>query len=206
MFQINLPLFNPLIKKKMEKKIDINKPSALMDFITGFSYFFEEFFSEEEFREIIILCIGTDRSTGDSLGPIIGSKLNHLHIPGVHVLGNLDNPVHAVNLVENLNNIKDNYKSPFIIAIDASLGKLDHVGHICICEGPSKPGAGVKKDLPFVGNFNITGIVNVGGFMEYLVLQNTRLGLVMKMADIISKGIYCSFNKIFPAEMTRRRF
>lgn len=26
-------------------------------------------------RRIVFLCIGTDRSTGDSLGPLIGSKL-----------------------------------------------------------------------------------------------------------------------------------
>ncbi len=26
-------------------------------------------------RDIVILCIGTDRSTGDSLGPLVGYKL-----------------------------------------------------------------------------------------------------------------------------------
>ena len=29
-------------------------------------------------KDLIILCIGTDRSTGDSLGPLVGSRLmNH---------------------------------------------------------------------------------------------------------------------------------
>ncbi|MFY9218842.1 MAG: DUF1256 domain-containing protein, partial [Tepidanaerobacteraceae bacterium] len=55
--------------------------------------------------------------------------------------------------------------------------------------GSLKPGAGVNKKLPPVGNFHITGVVNVGGFMEYLVLQNTRLFTVMKMVDIISLGM-----------------
>ncbi|MGB4008573.1 MAG: DUF1256 domain-containing protein, partial [Bacillota bacterium] len=36
---------------------------------------------------------------------------------------------------------------------------------------------------------HITGIVNVGGFMEYLVLQNTRLSLVIRMAEAIAGGI-----------------
>ncbi|MNN53765.1 hypothetical protein D3C81_1685430 [compost metagenome] len=40
---------------------------------------------------------------------------------------------------------------------------------------------------------HITGIVNVGGFMEYLVLQNTRLSLVMNMADVIARGIHMAF-------------
>ena len=33
----------------------------------------------------------------------------------------------------------------------------------------------------------ISGIVNVGGFMEYVVLQNTRLSLVMNMANKIAQ-------------------
>jgi len=53
-----------------------------------------------------------------------------------------------------------------------------------------KPGAGVKKELPVVGDIHITGVVNVGGFMEYFVLQNTRLHLVISMAEVIAKGIY----------------
>ena len=54
----------------------------------------------------------------------------------------------------------------------------------------SKPGAGVNKQLPEVGDIHITGIVNVSGFMEFFVLQNTRLNLVMKMAKTIANGIY----------------
>ena len=47
----------------------------------------------------------------------------------------------------------------------------------------------MNKNLPEVGEVHITGIVNVAGFMEYFVLQNTRLSIVMKMADIISRSI-----------------
>ena len=32
----------------------------------------------DENRDIIFLCIGTDRSTGDSLGPLIGYKLKSI--------------------------------------------------------------------------------------------------------------------------------
>lgn len=31
--------------------------------------------AEREFREVIFLCIGSDRITGDSLGPLIGHQL-----------------------------------------------------------------------------------------------------------------------------------
>jgi putative sporulation protein YyaC len=66
---------------------------------------------------------------------------------------------------------------------------MDHVGYVTIGEGAIKPGSGVNKDLSPVGDMHITGIVNFGGFMDFLVLQNTRLNIVMKMADLIAMGI-----------------
>ena len=133
-------------------------------------------------RSLIILCIGTDRSTGDSLGPLIGTHLGRFTLPKLHVWGTLDAPVHATNLEEKLNLITKRFPDPFVIAVDACLGRLDSVGCLILGEGPLKPGAGVHKKLPEVGNAYLTGIVNVGGFMEYMVLQNTRLSLVWKMA------------------------
>jgi C4-dicarboxylate transporter len=32
-------------------------------------------------------------------------------------------------------------------------------------------------------------VVNVGGFLEFLVLQNTRLCLVMQLADCIARAL-----------------
>lgn len=146
----------------------------------------EEVFQSARQRPSIILCIGTDRSTGDSLGPLIGTYLSRLGLPKLTVFGTLEQPVHATNLTENLQYIQGTYNDPFIIAIDACLGKMDSVGNITLANGPLKPGAGVHKDLPAVGEVHLTGIVNVGGFMEYMVLQNTRLNLVWKMAETMS--------------------
>ncbi|WP_221567501.1 spore protease YyaC [Alkalihalobacillus sp. TS-13] len=158
-------------------------------------------------RPIVIVCIGTDRSTGDSLGPLVGTKLKAKHSAHYEVYGTLEEPVHAVNLEERLEEIKGKHLNPFIIGIDACLGKLSSVGMVSLGEGPVKPGAAVKKQLPPVGDIHLTGIVNVSGFMEYFVLQNTRLNLVMKMADLIAEGIYLasvrnSFQKRATAEAT----
>ncbi|WP_449538276.1 spore protease YyaC [Ferdinandcohnia sp. Marseille-Q9671] len=141
-------------------------------------------------QPIIIFCIGTDRSTGDSLGPLIGTKIKEKGLSHFHVYGTLDEPIHAVNLQEKIEEIKRNYTNPFIIGIDACLGRLKSVGSITIGEGPIKPGAGVNKELTPIGDMHITGIVNVSGFMEFFVLQNTRLSLVMKIANTIVSGIY----------------
>jgi putative sporulation protein YyaC len=141
-------------------------------------------------RPIAVICIGTDRSTGDALGPLIGTKLEERGTSLIHIYGTLENPIHAVNLEDQLQAIHQKLNNPFIIGIDACLGRLKSVGYITVGTGPVKPGAGVQKDLPPVGDIHITGIVNVSGFMEYFVLQNTRLNLVMKMAEAISNGIF----------------
>jgi putative sporulation protein YyaC len=140
-------------------------------------------------RPVVFVCIGTDRSTGDSLGPLVGTLLEEKIIAPFYVYGTLEDPIHAVNLEEKMNEIKKTHFNPIIIGIDACLGRLKSVGSIQMGEGPLKPGAGVKKELPTVGQYHINGIVNVSGFMEFFVLQNTRLNLVLKMAKVIANGI-----------------
>lgn len=46
-----------------------------------------------------------------------------------------------------------------------------------------------SKDLAEVGDIFITGIVGACGRFEPLMLQNTRLSMVMEMADCICRGI-----------------
>jgi putative sporulation protein YyaC len=152
--------------------------------------------------DIVIFCIGTDRSTGDALGPLVGSRLQKLYPQNVHIYGTIDEPVHAVNLQESIQHVETNHPNALVIAIDACLGQFSSVGKITVAHGPLKPGAGVKKELPEVGTFHITGIVNIGGFMEYFVLQNTRLSIVMKMADTIAHSLFLSTNMVFNQKAT----
>ncbi|MBE5968307.1 MAG: spore protease YyaC [Lachnospiraceae bacterium] len=144
-------------------------------------------------RTIVFLCIGSDRATGDCLGPIIGYKLSkYKTLPNIYVYGTLEEPVHAKNLKDTIETINMAHEDAFIIAIDASLGKSNHIGYITLGVGPLKPGAGVNKDLPEVGDVYITGIVNFSGLLDQMLLQTTRLNVVMSMADQICLGInYC---------------
>ena len=144
---------------------------------------------------IVVVCVGTDRSTGDSLGPIVGSSLSKYRSPLFDLYGTLEEPVHAMNLDDTLREIDSRTRNPFVIGIDACLGQAASVGCIQVGSGPVRPGAGVNKELPPVGDIHITCIVNVGGFMEYFVLQNTRLHLVMKMSDVIAQCVYLSIAK-----------
>jgi putative sporulation protein YyaC len=147
-------------------------------------------------RPLAVICIGTDRSTGDALGPLVGAKLATEEIENVHTYGTLEQPVHASNLIRTLAAVQAACPGSFTIAIDACLGRSENVGTITVGKGALKPGAGVNKNLPSVGDIYLTGIVNVGGFMEYFVLQNTRLSLVMRLAGIIAESLIWSIRDL----------
>lgn len=179
--------------KKPDLKVHIDEERALEKFSRILGVTLSKMLSDPPSEEIVVMCIGTDRSTGDCLGPLVGTKLAEHPLNSFTIMGTLDDPVHAANLKEKLDLVKQMERPPFVIAIDACLGRLDSVGILNIGIGSLRPGAGVHKALPAVGQLNITGIVNVGGFMEYFVLQNTRLSTVMKMANIISRSLlYCN--------------
>ena len=165
--------------------------SSLTSYIKLTDYLLNELQPILEFNPpIISFCIVTDRSTGDSLGPLVGYKLKYFSKSNFYIYGTLENPIHAKNLISVLDEIKSKFQNPYIIAIDSCLGSLNNIGKIFIQKKPLIPGLALNKELPAVGDMSITGIVNVSGSFEFLVLQNTRLNIVMNLADSISKGIY----------------
>jgi putative sporulation protein YyaC len=140
-------------------------------------------------RPLLILCIGTDRATGDSFGPLVGSMLAEAGPLGCTVLGTLDDPVHATNLATTLHRIRHTAPYPFILAVDACLGRPTSVGTIQIGKGAIHPGAGVQKGLGAVGDAYVLGVVNTAGFWSEALLQQTRLSLVMRLARATAAGI-----------------
>ena len=151
---------------------------------------------EKEKTDIIFLCIGTDRSTGDSLGPLIGYKLKEKGMRNARVLGTLDSPVHAMNLDACMAGIQQKFPNSVVVAVDASVGNIEHVGYVTLGRGPLKPGLGVSKELDAVGDIFITGIVGSARNGDPLMLQSIRLSVVMRLADCISRSICLGLNLI----------
>lgn len=143
----------------------------------------------DNWSELVFLCIGTDRVTGDCLGPFVGQKLSSYSGTDFSVYGTLFQPVHALNLTDIYQHIQTHHPNALIIAIDASLGEKKHLGYVTIANGALHPGAAIHKQLPSVGHIHITGIVNVSGVLEQLTLQTTRLSTVIFLADKIVQGI-----------------
>jgi putative sporulation protein YyaC len=134
--------------------------------------------SSLHYQNVVFLCIGTNRCTGDAYAPLVGTYLKDRGYR--NVLGTIDQPVHHLNLQETIEQIPSDKT---IIALDAALGRINHVGYLFLEEGPISPGSGVGKNIPPVGNYHIKGIVNINaGMQNQLLLMSTQLDLVMEMA------------------------
>lgn len=157
-------------------------------FAVNLNQLIAEAMAEKQKAGVIFLCIGTDRSTGDSLGPLVGHKLRKCRLKKAAVIGTLDKPVHAMNLEVYAAYIRTHFPDHVIVAIDASVGSPDHVGFATLGKALFNR-AGSFQRLMEVGDISITGIVGGPGSHDPVMLQSVRLSMVMKMADCICESI-----------------
>lgn len=149
----------------------------------------------------VVLCIGTDRLIGDSLGPLVGTLLERSGRCGLPVYGTLSAPVHALNIDEIQLEIKKKHPDSLVIAVDASLGDPCRVGCVSLHSGSLHPGSGVNKQLTAAGDISITGITGAETSHPYLALQTARLSTVMGMAENIC-GCILNLDRMCHAPVT----
>ncbi|MFD0679165.1 MULTISPECIES: spore protease YyaC [unclassified Paenibacillus] len=142
-----------------------------------------------ELDDLLFLCVGTDRSTGDSLGPLVGMMLEDAGYP--HVIGTLQHPLDAGNIKDRLSELP---QGKHVIAIDACLGQPASLASYQVSNQPLEPGKSLGKQLPAIGDYTIAAIVNVDGGNKYSILQSTPLYRVYLMAGEIVEAI----KKVFP--------
>lgn len=149
------------------------------------------------YSNIIFLCIGTDRITGDSFGPLVGYKLKNVlnHIKKVDIIGDLDETVSNENILDAITYIKTNYTNPFIVSIDSALSIRKNVGDIIVSNQGIYLGTSIREKKVYIGDMSVQGVVAKNTCVaqyNFKRLQNTNLSLVMKMADIVASGIISS--------------
>lgn len=127
-----------------------------------------------------IVCIGTDRFTGDCLGPLVGTLLKEKSIK-LDVYGTLDEPIHGQNLNYKLAAIKERYKEN-IIAIDACVGPSSKLNEIIFEHKPLTPGKGVGKNLGEIGNKRFVYVVNISDEYSLFNIKEARLNKVYTAA------------------------
>ncbi len=135
---------------------------------------------------LLVVCVGTPRNAGDSLGPMAGTLLER-RLTGwragalpVEVAGTLSDPIHAMNLAERAQGLRR--PDTFVLAVDASVGKP---GEVLLRSGPLAPGAGLGRDLPPVGDVHLLcGVAPLAmGFWC------AHMGHVLGMAEAVGRVV-----------------
>lgn len=135
-------------------------------------------------KEIIVVNIGTDKLIADSFGPIIGACLIERNTK-LKVYGDLESPIHALNIKSKVEEINKLHPDAFIIATDSAIGSLTEFKRIRIRNSGVQPGSGSGKNLGVVGDMGITLVVADNIFSG----THLRLGVIYKIANEISKVI-----------------
>jgi putative sporulation protein YyaC len=133
---------------------------------------------------LAMLCIGTDRSTGDAYGPLLGTALADQGWPCV--IGTMDAPCDANRLRAATASIP---ADAVVIAFDACLGKEDDIGQFSIAEGPLTPAAATGGQHGPVGHYSIAAIVGRRSVKPLWELQSASLRQVMAMAGMTAQAI-----------------
>lgn len=168
-----------ILCKKIDFKVDNMDNDVIVKFIM-------DEFKKYNKKEIIVVNIGTDKCTGDSFAPFLGSYMEDNKF-SISFYGTLEEPIHALNIHKRIREIEDIHKNAFIIALDSSMSSSDKVGNITVRNKPVEAGASLDKDLPSVGDVSI--IYNVVGLNSGFVgLQNVRLGFILKAVREVYKA------------------
>ncbi|WP_139992791.1 spore protease YyaC [Paenibacillus paridis] len=165
----------------------------------------EQFFENiaarhSDVSRIVFVCIGSDRSTGDSFGPLTGTMLKESGWP--NVIGTLEKPCDAHAVERELQSLE---AASIVIAIDACLGRPVSVGRFIVAEGPLQPGKAIGRRLPAIGHYSVAGVVNMNGPKAYWMLQTTSLYQVLRMAKEAVNAIDSAWKKATGTPAAKQR-
>lgn len=143
----------------------------------------------------VIVCIGSEKVSGDALGPTVGTILIQDYGLKAYVYGTLDRSVNGVNINKFLKFIDNIHSGSLIITVDAAVGEKKEIGMIKYKEEGINAGAALGHNNPVKG-IGIVGIVgeNKGNIMANLL--SADYNSVNKLSRKIARLIYNWINQV----------
>lgn len=132
----------------------------------------------------IFVCIGTPRIIFDSVGPMVGSKLQDL---GYEVYGTMEEPIHGTNVKDYWDSTIKKIDKHRVISIDAALSSKLKPGDLVHRRKGVIPRAGIDNSFNNIeiGSNSIVGIV--GNSIDNVITSENK---IKEMAnDIIDYAI-----------------
>lgn len=145
---------------------------------------------ESKNKDIIFLCIGSNKIIGDSFGPKVGSKLKEMEFnKKIKLIGDMKKPITAKNVKNILKKID---KRSYIIAIDSALSNLVE-NEVFITKDQISLGSGIGKQIDTIGNLGIK--LNVAKHKNNFIENIKSLKMINeyklnKLSSMVSQGIY----------------
>ena len=162
-----------------------------------------EKYVDDKSENVVFVFVGTDSNIGDSLAPLCTTFLN-INMGNVFVYGNLNEPITAKEVPFMAKYLKIAHPTSTVVVIDAAVGKKWDVGRVKVQKSGIKPGLGVNKNLPMMGDISIIGVVGEKEDFKNGILPQIRLSKVYCMAKNIAKGIENFLNAKFASKTVKK--
>lgn len=139
-------------------------------------------------NDFIILCLGSKKCNGDSLGCLVGSLLKYKYNIKLCCYGDYINNVNSKNIQFIYNLIKNTHKNKKVLVIDSAFAEDYELGNIKVHSYGLFPRSVIDYKFDCMGDFSITGIVGCKN-LDLHSLFTINNNFIYNMAEIISLGI-----------------
>ena len=139
-------------------------------------------------KQPIILCVGSDKVVGDTLGVLVGELLKNNPAFKGRVYGDLKEPITRLNILKTIEKIRTVHKDNPIIVVDAVLGSEEEVGCVKTHKNGIFAGGQFGKGH-MVGDYSILGVVCCKGVSALSFLGSVRLKIVVELSKKIASSI-----------------
>ena len=137
-------------------------------------------------KETVVLCVGSDKVSGDCLGPTVGSLLIEKYNVNAFVYGCIGRTVNSLNIAEYKDFLREKHPNAFIIAVDACLGSKNDVGKIKINDKGVAAGLAVGRKTGRIGDIGVLGIVSEISKDNLSALLSSPYSMVYELAEKVA--------------------
>ena len=157
-------------------------------------------YKNQKFSDVVILCIGTNKLIGDSIGPVVGQKLKEENIQEkICIYVDMKQTINFKNAKQVIEKIFKIYEKPFIITIDSALGKQTMINKIVVNKGIIRIGKSLGRSICYPSHITIKGVVgeNKNTFEDNIaILKTVQPKLIWELSNTMVEGIKQEIGKI----------
>jgi putative sporulation protein YyaC len=135
----------------------------------------------------VVMCIGSDRVSGDLLGPAVGKKLVEEYNLRAYVYGVTGRNINGANIDFYDGFIREAHKGSKVVAVDACLGSRREIGKIKVGSRGVGAGHAVRKSGKRYGDVGVVGIVAENAEDNVMQLISVEVSLVEELSERIAE-------------------